>query len=57
MYIRKTQDEFYVLGNYGFGYEVVDTCMTRKEVKDSIKTYRENQPGVAFKTKSKRVKI
>lgn len=51
MYIRKTQDTWEVRGNYGYGhgYECVTTEVTYKLGRDSLKCYRNNEPGVSFK--------
>jgi hypothetical protein len=55
-YQRKTEDEYQIHGNYGQGFEEV-TCETSwKAAKDTIKEYRENEPGVEFKIIKRRVK-
>jgi hypothetical protein len=42
MYIRKTQDIYYLETNYGYGYEL-ETCYdTFKEAKQGKKEYIEN---------------
>jgi len=56
-YKRKTEDEFEILGNYGQGFEVVTTETTRKLARDQIKTYRANEPSIAFKIVKRRVPI
>lgn len=56
-YVRKTEDEYEIQGNYGFGFELVTTETTWKKAKESIKEYRENEPGTSFKIVKKRVKI
>lgn len=53
-YIRKTQDEFQIHGNYGYGYEEVTAANTRKEAKDYLKNYQENEPQASFKIVTKR---
>lgn len=59
MYKRLTRDEWQVMGLYSsqYGYEAVDTLNTRKEAKNSLKVYRENERGVSFKMVKKRAKI
>jgi hypothetical protein len=57
MYIRKTEDEFEILGNYGFGFEMVTTETTWRKAKEQIILYRQNEPGIAFKIVKKRVRI
>jgi len=57
-YIRKTEDEWNIEGNYGYGdgWEVVTSETTYKEAKECIKEYRDNEPGVPFRIKKHRVK-
>jgi hypothetical protein len=57
MYIRKTEDEFEILGYYAQGWELVTTETNRKDARDQLKCYRENEPGVPFKFVKKRVPI
>jgi len=56
-YVRKTEDEFEILGDYGQGWELVTTETCRKDAREQIKLYRENEPGVPFTFKKRRVKI
>lgn len=56
-YVRKTEDEFNILGNYGQGFEIVTCETSRSLAKDQIRTYRQNEPGVSFKIKKQRVPI
>jgi len=56
-YVRKTEDEFQIHGDYGQGFEEVTCETTWRAAKDTIKTYRDNEPGVQFKLKKKRVPI
>lgn len=57
--VRKTVDEFCIMGNYGYGHgwEEVTSEDTRKLGLEQLKCYRENEPGVPFKMIKKRVKI
>jgi len=55
-YQRKTSDEYQIHGDYGQGFEEVTAATTRKEAKQLIKEYRENEP-YAFKIIKKRVKL
>lgn len=57
MYVRKTEDEYEIQGDYGFGFETVTTEVTRRDVKKQIRLYRENEPGVDFKIRKRRVPI
>jgi hypothetical protein len=41
-YTRKTIDEYEVLANYGYGYDVVTTETTLKGAKQQAREYREN---------------
>lgn len=54
-YVRKTEDEFQIHGDYGQGFEEVTCEVTWGQAKDTIKTYRENEPGIKFKIVTKRV--
>lgn len=58
-YVRKTKDEFNIMGDYGYGdgFETVTTEETRDEAKERLKEYRENERSVPFKIVKKRVKI
>ena len=56
---RTTRDEFEVRGNYGFGhgFEMVTTEDTRKEAKERLREYRDNEPGIPFKIVRVRVPL
>ena len=41
-YIRKTYDEYEILTNYGYGWEVEITEPTMKEAKQTVREYKEN---------------
>lgn len=47
--------EFDILGNYGYGWEVVTCEATREEALQRLKEYNENEPQYAHKIK--RVKV
>lgn len=55
-YIRKTHDEWEIQGNYGQGWECVNTEDTRQDAKRSYKEYIANE-RVPFRVVKKRVKI
>lgn len=55
MYIRKTEDEWQIHGDHGFGWEELCAYTNRKEAREDIKLYRANQPG-SYKLIKKRVK-
>ena len=57
MYIRKTRDEWTIEGNYGYGYEAVSAYDKYVEARADLKLYRENERGVPFRLKMRRVKI
>ena len=45
MYKRKTTDEYEVQGFYGaLGWEMVTTEETRKQAKERLREYNENEP-------------
>jgi hypothetical protein len=58
-YKRKTEDEYIVQGNYncGYGWEDVTAESTRKEAKERLKEYRENEPQYPHRLIKRRVKI
>jgi DNA polymerase IIIc chi subunit len=56
-YKRKTEDEFDIEGDYGQGFEIVTCETTRPLARDTIKTYRANEPGIAFRIRHHRVPI
>ena len=55
-YKRLTQDEYTVQGNYGQGWEDVTAESTRKECKERLKEYRENEPQYNHRMIVKRVR-
>ena len=56
-YIRKTKDEYQILGDYGYGWECLFAEETLKEAKQMLKDYNENEPQYAHKIKKVRVPI
>ena len=56
-YVRTTEDEFQIHGNYGQGFEELTCEKTWEEAKQCVKDYRENEPGVPFKIITKQIKI
>ena len=55
-YKRITVDEYEIQGDYGEGWECVDTQPTLKEAHASLKTYDENE-SAPHRIIKKRVKI
>jgi len=58
-YVRKTTDEFNILGDYGHGhgFELVTCEVTRPLARVQLRIYRESEPGTPFKIEKKRVRI
>ena len=57
MYVRKTVDEFDIIQFTELRcWEVVFTGTSRKEVREIVREYRDNQPG-AYRIVVRRVKI
>ncbi len=54
-YTRKTQDTFVIMGNYGQGWEEVDSFNTMKEARLMLKEY--HLIARAHKIVCKRVKL
>lgn len=55
-YIRKTIDEYQIQGFYGSSWECVTTEETRKEAREQLKCYNDNEP-YPHRIVKKRVKI
>ena len=55
-YVRKTVDELDIVQHTQIGWEVVFTGTSRKEVREIVREYRDNQPG-AYRIVVRRVKI
>lgn len=47
--------EFELQGNYGYGWDTLTTCDTRKEANQTLRTYQENDKQV-ISLRVKRVK-
>lgn len=55
-YVRKTVDEFDIMGYYGHGWEVLTTEESWRDAFAQVKCYRENEGG-RYKIVKRRVKI
>lgn len=56
-YTRKTRDEYEILGNYGYGWDVLTTEDNHKDAKNMLKCYNENEPMVPHMIKKRRIRI
>lgn len=57
-YIRKTEDEYEIQSwSPQYGWELSTTEVTRKDAREQIKCYRENEPHISHRIVHKRVKI
>ena len=56
-YVRKTKDVYYLMGNYGYGWEEMFECENWKDAREQLKTYRDNEPQYSHKIVKRRVKI
>ncbi len=56
-YTRKTQDEWQMWSNYGYGWEHEISEDTWKEIRDRLKEYRANCPQGSFRAKKVRIQI
>lgn len=56
-YVRKTRDVFDIEGFYAQGWEPVTAADTRKEARELLATYRENEPKIAFRIVKTRERI
>ena len=59
MYIRKTRDEWIIQSYYDSTYGWEDTCAydNRKDAREDLKAYRDNQPEYQHRIIKERVKI
>ena len=57
MYQRKTKDVYVVQGYYGIYWEDLTEEETRKEGREQLKCYNENEQGIAHRLYKKRVAI
>jgi hypothetical protein len=58
MYIRKTEDEFEIQSwSPQGGWELATTETSRKDAREQVKCYRENEPHIAHRIVKKRVPI
>lgn len=56
-YQRKTTDVYEIEGYYGQGFECVNTETTFAAAKKSVREYRQNEKGTAFRITKKRIKV
>ncbi len=56
-YTRKTYDEWQIHGFYSGQWEEVCSEDNRKDARQRLKEYRENEQGTAFQIKKVRIKI
>lgn len=56
MYIRKTEDEWVIFGNYGYGWDELCCYDSYAEAKADYRAYRENEPNYPHKLIKRRIK-
>jgi hypothetical protein len=56
-YVRKTRDEYDIEQHWDQGWETVCSENTRREARERLKEYRENQPEAPVRIVKRRVKI
>ena len=56
-YQRKTRDTWEIWVNYGQGWEHETTELSRAEMKENRKAYRDNVPGINLKVIRRRERI
>ena len=55
---RKTRDEYWIMGNYGYGWEFICSEDSHKDAMRTYRDYLENERDIgAFKVIKKRVKV
>jgi hypothetical protein len=57
MYQRKTRDVYEIQGDYGYGWEYLCEEETRKDAREQLKCYNENEPQYEHRIKKRRVRI
>ena len=55
-YIRKTKAEYLLLANYGYGWDIVETEESLKEIRIRAREYRENTHA-ALKISKRRINL
>ena len=53
-YVRKTYDEYEIVTNYGYGWEVECTEDSIKEARQRVKEYRENAHLIGIRIAKRR---
>lgn len=56
-YVRKTKDVYVVMGDYGQGLEELTEEATRKEAREQLRCYNENEPQYFHCIRTKREKV
>jgi hypothetical protein len=56
-YKRKTEDEFELQADYGFGWECETTETTRREARQRLREYRTNGVHAPMRIKHRRIPI
>ena len=55
-YTRKTKDKYLLLANYGYGWDIVETEESLKDIRIRVREYRENTHA-ALKISKRRIKL
>lgn len=55
-YIRKTKDEYLLLANYGYGWDVVEIEVSAKAIRIRAREYRENT-NATLRISKRRMKL
>ena len=55
-YMRKTKDEYLLLANYGYDWDIVETEESLKEIRIRAREYRENT-NAALKISKRRINL
>jgi hypothetical protein len=56
-YIRKTEDEYEIQQYTPYGWELATTETNRKDAREQLRCYRENDPSGSYRIIKKRVPI
>lgn len=55
-YVRKTEDVYILMGNWGYGWDEVLTESTMKEARQRLREYLENDKTASYKIVKKRIR-
>lgn len=55
MYDRKTEDEWVIEGDYGYGWDELVTEDSSQKAREQLKCYSENEPNIPHRIRKHRI--